>query len=216
MQIQSEVIDPVENYGSAVAPFYSVLSIWVTGLLLGAVMKTHPEAKRYLGAKPYQLYLGRFLIFAMLEQFFVLLLVLGDLFVLHIQCLHPVAFWGVCAVIGVVFSLLIFSLIYIFGSVGKAAAVVIVVLQIAGSSGTYPIEILPDFFRQVYLFFPFPYAINALRECVAGFYKQDLFVYLGKLLLFIPVALAIGIWVRKPTAKLLSFMEKRMEDTQLM
>ena len=126
------------------------------------------------------------------------------------------AFWGVCAVTGVVFSLLIFSLIYTFGSVGKAAAVVIVVLQIAGSSGTYPIEILPDFFRQVYLFFPFPYAINALRECVAGFYKQDLFVYLGKLLLFIPVALAIGIWVRKPTAKLLSFMEKRMEDTQLM
>ena len=216
VQIQSEVIDPVENYGSAVAPFYSVLSIWVTGLLLGAVMKTHPEAKRCLGAKPYQLYLGRFLIFAMLEQFFVLLLVLGDLFVLHIQCLHPVAFWGVCAVTGVVFSLLIFSLIYTFGSVGKAAAVVIVVLQIAGSSGTYPIEILPDFFRQVYLFFPFPYAINALRECVAGFYKQDLFVYLGKLLLFIPVALAIGIWVRKPTAKLLSFMEKRMEDTQLM
>lgn len=125
-------------------------------------------------------------------------------------------FGGVCAVTGVVFSLLIFSLIYTFGSVGKAAAVVIVVLQIAGSSGTYPIEILPDFFRQVYLFFPFPYAINALRECVAGFYKQDLFVYLGKLLLFIPVALAIGIWVRKPTAKLLSFMEKRMEDTQLM
>lgn len=123
---------------------------------------------------------------------------------------------GACAVTGVVFSLLIFSLIYTFGSVGKAAAVVIVVLQIAGSSGTYPIEILPDFFRQVYLFFPFPYAINALRECVAGFYKQDLFVYLGKLLLFIPVALAIGIWVRKPTAKLLSFMEKRMEDTQLM
>ena len=130
--------------------------------------------------------------------------------------MHPVAFWEVCAVTGIVFSLLIFSLIYTFGSVGKAAAVVIVVLQIAGSSGTYPIEILPDFFRQVYLFFPFPYAINALRECVAGFYKQDLFVYLGKLLLFIPVALAIGIWVRKPTAKLLSFMEKRMEDTQLM
>ena len=216
VQIQSEVIDPVENYGSAVAPFYSVLSIWVTGLLLGAVMKTHPEAKRYPGAKPHQLYLGRFLIFATLEQFFVLLLVLGDLFVLHIQCLHPVTFWEVCAVTGIVFSLLIFSLIYTFGSVGKAAAVVIVVLQIAGSSGTYPIEILPDFFRQVYLFFPFPYAINALRECVAGFYKQDLFVYLGKLLLFIPVALAIGIWVRKPTAKLLSFMEKRMEDTQLM
>lgn len=216
VQIQSEVIDPVENYGSAVAPFYSVLSIWVTGLLLGAVMKTHPEAKRYPGAKPHQLYLGRFLIFVTLEQFFVLLLVLGDLFVLHIQCLHPVAFWEVCAVTGIVFSLLIFSLIYTFGSVGKAAAVVIVVLQIAGSSGTYPIEILPDFFRQVYLFFPFPYAINALRECVAGFYKQDLFVYLGKLLLFIPVALAIGIWVRKPTAKLLSFMEKRMEDTQLM
>ena len=216
VEIASTTIYPVENYGSAVAPFYSVLAIWVMGLLLVAVMKTHPDAKSYPGAKAYQLYLGRYLIFALLEQFFVILLVLGDLFVLKIQCLHPLLFWAVCAITGLTFSLLIYSLVYAFGDVGKAIAVVIVVLQIAGSSGTYPIELLPGFFQNAYLFFPFPYAINALRECVAGLYGINVIVYLGELAIFILLALAIGIWMYRPTAKLLHFMELRMDDTELM
>lgn len=216
VEIESTKIYPVENYGSAVAPFYSVLAIWVMGLLLAAVMKTHPNALYYPDARAHQLYLGRYLTFAFLEQIFVILLVLGDLFVLRIQCLHPFLFWAVCALIGLTFSLLIYSLVYAFGDVGKAAAVVIVVLQIAGSSGTYPIEVLPAFFQNAYIFFPFPYAIDALRECVAGLYGMDILLYLGKLSVFILVALAIGIWMHKPTAKLLHFMETRMDDTELM
>lgn len=216
VEIKSTAIYPVENYGSAVAPFYSVLAIWVMGLLLAAVMKTHPNPLYYPDARAHQLYLGRYLIFGLLEQFFVVLLVLGDLFVLKIQCLHPFLFWAVCAVTGLTFSLLIYSLVYAFGDVGKAAAVVIVVLQIAGSSGTYPIELLPTFFQNAYIFFPFPYAIDALRECVAGLYRTDILIYLGKLSVFILVALAIGIWMHKPTARLLHFMEARMDDTELM
>jgi putative membrane protein len=115
-----------------------------------------------------------------------------------------------------IFSLLIYSLVSAFGDVGKAAAVVIVVLQIAGSSGTYPIELLPEFFQKVYIFFPFPYAINAMRESVAGFYEHDYLIYLLQLCLFIPVSLAIGIWIRRPFKKMNHFMEERMEETEMM
>ena len=141
---------------------------------------------------------------------------LGDLFLLKIQCLHPFAFWATAALAGLTFSILIYSLTISFVDIGKALAVVIMVLQIAGSGGTYPIEALPNFFRQVYIFFPFPYAINAMRECIGGMYHADLFKYLLELSIFIVVALVIGLIIRKPFIHIMHFIEKRMEDTDMM
>ena len=107
--------------------------------------------------------------------------VLGDLYYFKVQCLNPFLFWFACAFTSMVFSLLIYSLVLAFGDVGKAIAVVAVVIQIAGSSGTYPIELLPDFFQKVYLFFPFPYAINAMRETIGGLYDGAFALYLLEL-----------------------------------
>ena len=114
------------------------------------------------------------------------------------------------------FNLLIYTLTVSFGDVGKAFVVVIMVIQIAGSSGTYPIEILPEFNRQVYLYFPFPYAINAMRETIGGMYGNDYWGYLSQLAVFGIIALIVGLFVRKPFIKINHFVEKRMEDTKMM
>ena len=207
----------IANYGSSMSPFYSVLAIWVGMTILVSLMKVHVNDAEYLNdARPHQLFWGRYLIFFLLSQLQVLVIVLGDLYLLKIQCLHPFAFWAVAALTGFTFSLLIYSLTISFGDIGKALAVVIMVLQIAGSGGTYPIEALPGFFRQAYIFFPFPYAINAMRECIGGMYHHDIFVYLAELSLFIVVALVIGMIIRKPFIRIMHFIEKRMEDTQMM
>ena len=209
----SEVTDMI----IALAPFYSVLAIWVGMTILVSLMKVHVKDADYLkDARPHQLFFGRYLIFFLLSQLQVLVIVLGDLFLLKIQCLHPFAFWATAALAGLTFSILIYSLTISFGDIGKALAVVIMVLQIAGSGGTYPIEALPNFFRQVYIFFPFPYAINAMRECIGGMYHADLFKYLLELSIFIVVALVIGLIIRKPFIHIMHFIEKRMEDTDMM
>ena len=207
----------IANYGSSMAPFYSVLAIWVGMTILVSLMKVHVGEADYLKeALPHQLFFGRYLIFFLLSQIQVLIIVLGDLYILKIQCLHPFAFWAVGAITGLTFSILIYSLTISFGDIGKALAVVIMVLQIAGSGGTYPIEALPGFFRQAYIFFPFPYAINAMRECIGGMYHSDLFIYLAELSIFIAVALVIGLIIRKPFIRIMHFIEKRMEDTDMM
>ena len=103
-----------------------------------------------------------------------------------------------------------------FGDVGKAAAVVVMVIQIAGSGGTYPIETLPEIYQKIYIFFPFPYAINAMRETIGGMYGSDYMKYLGELLLFAVAALLIGLVIRLPFVKINHFVEKRMEDTKMM
>lgn len=216
VEIESVAVYPIENYGSAVAPFYTVLSVWVGVIIMAAIIKVKVTKSKYPDATPTQLFFGRSLFFIAMGQVQTLITVLGDLFILKIQCVHPFLFWVVGALTSLTFTLLIYALVYSFGDVGKAIAVVVLVLQIAGSSGTYPIELLPEFFQKVYIFFPFPYAINAMRECVCGLYEADIVIYLLKLLTFLVVGLVVGLWIRIPFEGLNHYMEERMEDTEMM
>lgn len=216
VEIESVAVYPIENYGSAVAPFYTVLSVWVGVIIMAAIIKVKVTKSKYPDATPTQLFFGRSLFFIAMGQVQTLITVLGDLLILKIQCVHPFLFWVVGALTSLTFTLLIYALVYSFGDVGKAIAVVVLVLQIAGSSGTYPIELLPEFFQKVYIFFPFPYAINAMRECICGLYEADIVIYLLKLLTFLVVGLVVGLWIRIPFEGLNHYMEERMEDTEMM
>lgn len=206
---------PIANYGSAMAPFYTVLSIWVGGVMLGAIFKAHARHDGLVDPKPHELYFGRYLLFFFLSQIQTAIIITGDLFLLKIQCLHPGLLYLCGAVTSFTFSLLIYSLAVSFGDVGKAIVVVVMVLQIAGSSGTFPIELLPEIFQKIYRFFPFPYAIDAMRECICGIYGSTYVVKLGQLLIFAVVALGIGLFARRPFIGVNEFMEERLEETEM-
>ena len=216
VEMKTEAVYPIENYGSAVAPFYSTLAFWVGALILTAIIKIKPDKSKYPDASQRQLFFGRYVLYWVLGQIQAVVIVLGDIFLLHVQCLHPWLFLLAGSVIATTFTILIYSLVTTWGDAGKALAVVLVVIQIAGSSGTYPIELLPEFFRKVYIFFPFPYAINAIRECLCGTYECDYLKYLGTLVIFMGVSLVIGLLVRIPFEKINHYMEERMEDTEMM
>ena len=115
-----------------------------------------------------------------------------------------------------VFDILIYALVLAFGNVGKAIVIVLMVLQIAGSSGTFPLELLPEIFTNIYLFFPFPYAINAMREGLAGLYGLDYLIYLAELSIFAVVGIIIGIFARKPFAGVDRFVTEKMEETEVL
>ena len=206
---------PIANYGSAMAPFYTVLSIWVGGVMLGAIFKAHARHDGLVDPKPHELYFGRYLLFFFLSQIQTAIIITGDLFLLKIQCLRPGLLYLCGAVTSFTFSLLIYSLAVSFGDVGKAIVVVVMVLQIAGSSGTFPIELLPEIFQKIYRFFPFPYAIDAMRECICGVYGSTYVVKLGQLLIFAVVALGIGLFARRPFIGVNEFMEERLEETEM-
>lgn len=214
--VETEAVYPIENYGSAVAPFYSTLAFWVGALILTAIIKVKPDKDKYPDASPRQLYFGRYVLYWVLGQIQAVVIVLGDIYLLHIQCIHPLFFMLAASVTATTFTILIYSLVVTWGDVGKALSVVLVVIQIAGSSGTYPIELLPEFFKKVYIFFPFPYAINAIRECLCGMYKYDYIKYLLCLGIFIGVSLVIGLFVRIPFESINHYVEERMEDTEMM
>jgi putative membrane protein len=207
----------VENYGSGVTPFYTILALWVGATILVSIIKVDVEDRSGLSnVKPHELYLGRFFLFFLLGQIQTLIVVLGDLHLLGVQCLYPGKFYLTAVFASMTFNLFVYTMTVSFGDIGKAFAVIIMILQIAGSSGTYPIEILPSFYQNLYIYFPFPYAINAMRETIGGLYENDYWMYMGQLGIFVIVALVIGLVIRRPFIHVNHYVEKRMRDTKMM
>ena len=215
--VTTQPVYETTNYGSAVTPFYTTLALWVGAIILVSLMKVKVVPKgSYQNAKDYELFFGRYILFFLLGQLQSLICVYGDLNLLGVQCHEPGKLYLIGAVPSFTFTLMIYTLTISFGDIGKAFAVVIMVIQIAGSSGTYPIELLPDIFQAIYRYFPFPYAINAMRETISGMYENDYSIYMGQLLIFAVASLVVGLVIRKPFMKVNHFIEERMEDTQLM
>lgn len=213
VSVTEETIYPVASYGDAMTPFYSALAIWVGGVVLTAILKVEAEPKGLRNVTEGQKYWGKFILFFILGQIQTAVIVLGDIYLLGCQCQEPVMFWVASAITSFAFTAVIYSLALAFGDIGKAIVIVIVVMQVAGSSGSYPIEILPDIFSKIYLFFPFPYAINAMREAICGMYQWDYFIYLGELMIFAVGGILIGLVLRKPFIKLNRFVEHEVEKS---
>lgn len=217
VEIKTKSVYPIKNYGSAMAPFYSTLAIWVGGIVLVAILKVRvDEDKKLRKLSPSSIYIGRYLLFLTIGLIQSTIICLGDLFFLQIQCAEPLLFMAAGWTASFVFTLIIYTLTVSFGDIGKALAVVFLVIQIAGAGGTFPVEVVPEFFQGVYPFLPFTYGINAMREAVAGPYGMDFWLDLLKMLAFVPFALVLGLVLRKPLIRFNEFFDKRIEDTHLM
>ena len=218
VQLDRTAVYPVENNGSAMAPFYTTLAIWIGAVVLCALVKVAPSAKMLerVKAKPRHAYFGRIAFFLTIGFLQTLIVLLGDLFFLGIQCVHPWLMALACFAASAVFVNLVFSLTASFGDVGKAIAVVLMVIQVAGSGGTFPKEMLPAAFQRVYPFLPFVHAENAMRAAIAGVYGTDFWQSLGILLSFVVPALVLGLLLRKPVIRLNHWMEHQLESTKVM
>lgn len=217
VQVETEEIYPVENYGSAMTPFYSILAIWVGGIILVAILKTNVKNKEpYENLKPHQEYLGRYILFFILSFLQSTIICLGDIFYLKIQCEHRLAFMLTGWVASFIFSLIIYTLTISFGDVGKALCVLLLVIQLAGAGGTFPIEVTPLFFQRINKFLPFTHGINAMREAVAGMYNMDFIKFIGYLFCYIPFALVLGLLLRNPLIHANEYFEKKLKNTEIM
>lgn len=231
---------PIANYGSAMAPFYTILSIWVGAIILCAMLKvtiSDREKAHVLGlgdtlpriagpsgpgnASRWGLrldheYFGRYAIFALLALLQGTLVCLGDTYFLGVQANHALQFLAVGWLAALVFSNIVYTLTVSFGDIGKAVAVVLLVMQVAGSGGTFPIETLPKFFQMLYPFLPFPHAIDAMHAAMAGSYDNEYLLDMVYLALFLIPSLLLGLVLRKPVIRLNNWVSRNLESTKVM
>lgn len=217
VSVKTEKVYGIENYGSAMAPFYSTLAIWVGAIMVSALIKTEIKKRKEIAPKlkNSEKFWGRGLLYLAIAAVQSSIICLGDLYFLKIQCYHPIKFLLVGVVAGIVYSLFIYSLVYTFGDIGKAVGVILLVIQIGGSGGTFPIDVTPSFFVTINPYLPFTFVIEAMRECVCGLYENNYWIYILKLLAYAVAAFIIAFPIKAIVKKPIRFFEKRVEETDL-
>ncbi|MCI0766535.1 YhgE/Pip domain-containing protein [Bacillus sp. TL12] len=188
------------NYGSAMSPFYTVLALWVGALLMVSLLtvEVHEPGANY---KSHEIYFGRFLTFLTIGLMQAFIVSMGDIFLLGTYVVNKFWFVVFSLFIGAVFVCIVYSLVSIFGNVGKSMAIILLVLQVAGSGGTFPIQMTPTFFQTIYPFLPFTYAISAIRETVGGMLWDVVLRDLLVLSVFVVIMLIMALLLKTPINK---------------
>lgn len=215
--VDTEVLYDVKNYGSAMTPFYTNLALWVGGLILVSIFKQEVDFdKKIPNATATQCYFGRFLLFLIIGLIQSVIVCVGDIWLIKAQCNEPAAFIFAGMVCSVVYVSLIYAMALAFKHIGKALCVLLVILQIPGSSGTYPIEMMPAFFQNLHPLLPFSYGISAMREAIAGMYAHNYRRNLLIMLVFLGIAFLIGLGLRPLLMNLNYLFDRRLAVTDLM
>ncbi|WP_158598266.1 YhgE/Pip domain-containing protein [Falsibacillus albus] len=214
VQLKDHVLYPIPNYGSAMSPFFTTLSLWVGAMLLISLIPANLEDR--LGIYTHhQLYLGRFLTFATFSLLQALFVTLGDLYLLHTYVSVPTAFIGYGMLLSFVFMLIVYTLVSIFGNIGKGMGILLLVLQISGSGGTFPIQSTPHFFQKINPYLPFTYGISLLREAVGGIQlytvKNDITIFV----FIIFITMLTGFVLKGPINRIGSKFKNKAGESRL-
>lgn len=214
VKIEEEALFSIPNYGSAMSPFYSTLALWVGALILVSLLTTNVhESNEKDKFKAYEKYFGKLLTFCLIGVFQSIVLTLGDIYLLKTYVLNKWIFMGIGFLSSIIFILIVYTLVSVFGNVGKAIGVILLVIQVAGSGGTFPVEVMTNFFRKVNPLLPFTYSISAMREAVAGIVRENLIKDITILLIYGCISILIGLALKGPINKMSKkFIDKLNES----
>ena len=215
VELNTTKLFPIANYGAGLTPFYTTLCLWVGALLICALMTTK-AANAEFSFTPNEEYIGKYMFFATIAVFQGLAASLGDIFLLKVQMQNPGVFVAAAVLSSFVFTMIVYTCVALFGNIGKAIGVIFLVVQLAGSGGTFPIEVTPEFFQLVYKFLPFTYSIGAMREAVGGIVPEKLILDFAVVSAYGILFLIIGLLLKRFANKALRGFNKRLGESGLL
>ncbi len=211
VNIVEDKLFPMGNYGTGMTPFYTVLSLWVGLLLLSSMLRSEAKGEY----SPMAQYFGKMMLFMSIAIIQSIIVTLGDLYILKIYCVNPLLFVLGGIFTSIIFTLILYSLCSVFGNIGKVLGIVLLVIQIGGSGGTFPIQLTPKFFQVINPFLPFTYAISFAREAIGGVVPSVLTKDIIVLLIYGAVFILISLFLKKPINKLTRGFTKSLEQSEI-
>ena len=214
IELKEVVKFPIANYGSASTPFYTALAIWVGAILLVSMLSVDVEMPKEM-YKPHHFYFGRGLTFLTIAFVQAAVVTLGDIFLLKADIHDKWEFVLFSLIICFVFTTIVYTLVSVFGNIGKGLAIILLVLQISGSGGNFPIEVSSSFFQHLSPFLPFTYAVNLLREGVGGVLWQTAFECIIVLGSIGALFLVLGTFLKKPLMKIVQRFSENAKKSKI-
>lgn len=215
ISVKQEDVYDAGIFGVGLTPFYTTLAIWVGSLLLTSLLTAECEDFED-GTKLniLQKHFGKMLLFLVISLIQSLIIVLGDMFILGVHPVNVPLMFGFAIISSIVFTVMIFTLVSLFGNIGKAIAVVIMVFQVAGAGGIYPIQTNPKIFGVLQPLWPFTYAIDGFREAIAGPIWDTVAKDMKALGIFLLIFLVLCV-LKKPFHKITEFVDHKFRESGL-
>lgn len=152
------------NYGTGLAPYFIQLSLWVGGLILLLVLI--PKDNRLTCSKfsKVSITLGKYIVPAIIGIFQAVVLDLVLIYFLGLSPKSKTLLFVFTILLSLTFIAIIQLLIFLFGKAGEIPAILLLMLQLTSSAGTFPIETSPHFFQMINPFLPMTYGMIGLRQ----------------------------------------------------
>ena len=217
IQTEDIILFNAASYGTQMAPFYTVLAQWVGALFSAVLLKTRirkEDRPRRLHMP--QHFFGRYMLFLFVGVVQALIVAAGDLWYIGILCEHKDLFLLAAVATGVCFSMINYVLAFTLGAAGLAASVIIMVIQVGGAGGTYPVEVLPPIFQKLYPYMPFKFAMNAMREAISGLFNENYQWNIGWLMMIVGICILFAFLAYLPGKWLNGLLEKAKKKSGIM
>ena len=212
VQLNTEIIYEIKDYGAAMSPYYVMLALFVGSLLTAVMLKVPVTQPEFAGYNAAERYFGRFVIFFLMAIAQALVTAFGCLYFVRMETAQPALFVLACCLCSLNFACMNYALVYALDNVGMAISVIIMVIQVAGSGGSYPVDVLPQFFQTLYPFMPFHYGMDMIRETVGGMYGTTylrcVWIMLGMCVIFTTLGLLLYYPARRLNAAIAASKEK--------
>ena len=212
VKLERNELFSVNSYGSDIAPFYLVLSMWV-GAIITCVM-LHPGTSQGTKYSPFEMYFGKLLTYIIMSILQACVTIIGC-YILGVQIVNPLLFIFSCILVSMTFMILIYSIISAIGTVGKGIAVILLVLQISATGGLYPIQIMHQFFQALYPYMPMTYGINLVREAQLGVVWSNYWPSLAVLVAIALVTITVAVIIKEKLDKQSHYFEQKLEESGL-
>ena len=210
--VQKQDMYPINNYGSALAPFYISISLWIGCIIAVAMISMRVKSRiKYRAESIYLGRMGLFIVISILQSIFV---ALGALY-LHVQASSAILFILTTLFIGFCSMVIVYSMTSTLGNAGKSLAIIILVLQITATAGIYPVQLLPPFFQAIHPYLPLTYAIGALREVIGGVLWSSYWYNILILAIFPALTFVITLIIKEKLNKRAQWSEKKLGDSGL-
>ncbi|WP_175988261.1 YhgE/Pip domain-containing protein [Bacillus sp. Marseille-Q1617] len=187
VDVKNEKINHVPNYGTGFAPYFLSLGLFVGALLISIVYPLKEPADRPSSGMSW--FMGKFTVLTTVGIIQSLIAAGILLFGLGLEVESVPLFLFSTIITSLTFLALIQVLVTILGDPGRFVAIIILILQLTTSAGTFPLELIPSALQPISALLPMTYSVSAFKAIISsgdvGYMWQNLLILLGYFLVFI-------------------------------
>ncbi|HSH24605.1 MAG TPA: YhgE/Pip family protein, partial [Massilibacterium sp.] len=211
VDVKEEVLNDVPNYGTGFAPYFISLGIYVGALILSIVLIFNQPAGRPNSGLSW--YLSKFLLISTIAIIEALIVDAVMLFGLGLEVQSVGYFILFSIVTAITFATLIQFLVTLFGDPGRFVAIIILILQLISSAGTFPLELVPEFIQGFNAWLPMTYTVFGFKAVISSGDYAFMWQNIGILFIFISlhVILTLLYFMRQYRLNYSGFVQEEQE-----